>query len=147
MCRSMDSGQKKLSEGRQLFVELFVDALPVPWFPGGSHGPLRREPADPAVFIELGPDVRGGIGLQQIGDVQMQVGGNVAPMLFVSVYRENFQGIDILRNWADVRQAAFLPYFPESHRQQIALSVRVTAQPSPGIIEKTRFCSPNFKLV
>lgn len=51
---------KKLSEGRQLFVELFVDALPVPWFPGGSHGPLRREPADPAVFIELGPDVRGG---------------------------------------------------------------------------------------
>ena len=56
-------------------------------------------------------------------------------MLFVSVYRENFQGIDILRNRADVRQAAFLPYFPESHCQQIALSVRVTAQPSPGIIE------------
>ena len=56
-------------------------------------------------------------------------------MLFVAVHRQNFQRIQILRHWMDLRETAFLPDLPQRHGQQIPVSVGVAAQPGPGVIE------------
>ena len=84
--RLLQNGIFLSAELCQLLVQLFVDPLPEPRLAGRGDSVLRRKPADPAVFIRLGTDGGGGICLQQIGDVQVQVGGNIPSPFFVAVH-------------------------------------------------------------
>ena len=45
----------------------------------------------------------------------MQVGGDIAAVLFMPVYGQNFQRIDVPENRAELDQAAFLPDLPHGN--------------------------------
>ena len=45
----------------------------------------------------------------------MQVGGDIAAVFFMPVHRQNFQGIDVPGNRAQLHKTAFLPDFPHGN--------------------------------
>ncbi|CAN3972838.1 hypothetical protein GOGPGP_GOGPGP_05215, partial [Dysosmobacter welbionis] len=116
-------------------VELPVNALPEPGLRRGGHRLLQTEPGHSAVLIRLPAHGGRRVCLQQVGHIQMQVGGDVGAPLLVAVHSEDFQRVNVGRYRTHRRESALLPDFPHGYRQQIPVPVRVAAQPGPGVVE------------
>ena len=86
------------------------------------------------VFILFCTDHLPVVRLEQIGNIQMQVGTDILPFFHVAVHRQNFQGKDILHQRLYLTQPGFLLRLFQRHAQKIRISVRVPAQPAPGIV-------------
>ena len=69
----------------------------------------------------------------------MQMRWHIRAALFVSVYRQHFEGKNfsgrLRRPHMLRRKSAFLRNLPQRHRQKIRLPVRVSAEPRPRIID------------
>ena len=92
-------------------------------------------PRHGAVFVRFAAQGRGGIGFKQISHIQVQMAGDVAPVLFVPVHGQNLQRKDLRREQAQRPHAAFLCHLFSRHGPQIPVPVGVAAQPRPGVVE------------
>ena len=119
-------GKMKSEKGNCFFNQLAVDPIPHPGFAGGGQSLFNREPADIAVFVLLVANRSGRIRLQQKGDIQMQVGGDIDAVLLVAGYRQNFQRKQISGNGTGC-QTALLLNLPQSNGQQILFAVCMAA--------------------
>ena len=120
-----------------------VDAVAHPGFGAGGQRLSRGEPPHAAVFIGLYPQWLGIIGFDEIGAVEMQVGGDIPPSFFVSIHGKDLDREQFTTDGAERLQSGFLGYLPQCDRQKVGLSIGMATGINPEILHRVASISAN----
>lgn len=122
-------------EAQKLLIQFRIDPFAEPWLGGVADGFLPGEPGDSGILIRFTADRFRGICLEKIGEIQVQVRGDILSALFMPVYGEDFQRENLRREETERPEPALLAYLLLRDEPEIMLAVRMSSEPGPGAVE------------